>query len=108
MYDGVYRRYSIASHRIAPYYPAPNSHPIPSPADPNPNPNPLLTGSPVPRCYDVSLLVPSMKGSEALVAAAIQQAVADGLCKPGDQVVVAHGSVEAKAGSTCLLRVYTV
>eukprot|EP01036_Dinobryon_divergens_P025646 gene25646-34218_t len=55
-----------------------------------------------------SMLVPSMKGTEALVAAAIQQAVTDRLCKAGDQVVVAHGSVEAKAGSTCLLRVYTV
>ncbi len=58
--------------------------------------------------YRCSMLVPSMKGTEALVNSAIQKAVADGLCKAGDRVVAVHGSVEAAAGSTCLLRVYTV
>jgi len=52
-------------------------------------------------------LVDSMHGSEELISSAIAKALQKGLCKSGSPVVVVHGSKEAAAGSTNLLRVMT-
>jgi pyruvate kinase len=53
----------------------------------------------------VAKLVPSMEGTEALIALAIQDAKLNNLVNDGDQVVVVHGNREAISGSTNMLRV---
>lgn len=48
-----------------------------------------------------------MHGSDVLIAASIARALQQGLVSKGSPVVVVHGSQEAAAGSTNLLRVFT-
>lgn len=55
-----------------------------------------------------SLLVESMHGTEAIIAAGAATAMTWGWIKPGDQVVTVHGHREAKAGSTDVMRVFSV
>jgi pyruvate kinase len=52
-------------------------------------------------------LVSSMHGTDSIISEAIAKVVKEGLAKEGDPIVVVYGSVEAHAGSTNLLRVYT-
>lgn len=54
-----------------------------------------------------SVLLPSMVGTEAIIAEAIATAVKQGVVQVGSPVVAVHGTVEAVTGSTNLLRVYT-
>jgi pyruvate kinase len=54
------------------------------------------------------IVVESMVGTESLVAHGIEKAKEIGFVKAGDRIVVVHGSVEAVAGSTNILRVISV
>lgn len=49
--------------------------------------------------------IPSMVGTETIIAAAMRSAVQRQLCVPGDMAVVVHGSLENRAGATNLMRV---
>lgn len=56
----------------------------------------------------IPFIYPSVHGTEKLVADAMQQAKAKGLCKSGSTVVVVSGVVEGVSGSTNSLRVLVV
>jgi len=56
----------------------------------------------------VPVLVPSVKGTEHLIAEALENAKKQGLCKAGSLVVVCSGIVEGIPGNTNSLRVISV
>jgi pyruvate kinase len=53
-------------------------------------------------------LIPTMIGTENIIENAMKKAMRDGWCQEGDDVVVVHGSVENRPGSTNMLRVLRV
>jgi pyruvate kinase len=55
-----------------------------------------------------ALVVGSMVGTDAIVARAAAQCAEWGWCAPGDLVVVVHGTIEGRPGSTNVCRVLSV
>lgn len=55
-----------------------------------------------------SVVIPSMVGTESIIEHALADIVRLGHAQSGDTVVVIHGTKEATAGSTNLMRVFTI